>query len=317
MVVPVRNRRALLRECLDGLAAQTFTDFEVIVVDDGSSDGSGDEARADADAGRPVRLIEANGRGAVAARRAGVEASRSPYLAFTDSDCVPESGWLAAGVAALAAGADLANGHTIPARAATLLERTTASGEEGLYPTCNLFIRRDAYERAGGFDERAAARLGFRLGPRAKGLGFGEDTLLAWRIRRQGPAAYVPDAVVVHAVLPADLADTVSRTWMAAAFPGLVREVPELRDTLLVRGVGLGSLRRVPLYAAVGAGVAGRPRIAAAALATWMASHTRAGGAQDAPAGSRALSVAVRLGLDALTAAALAVGSTRSRTLVL
>ena len=314
VIVPVRNRRALLRSCLDALAAQTLTDAEVIVVDDGSTDGSGDEARADAGMGRRVRVLTTGALGAVAARRAGVEASGAPYLAFTDSDCVPEPAWLATGVAALAEGADLVNGHTVPARPPAPLERTTSSGEEGLYPTCNLFVRRDAYERAGGFDPAAAARLGFRVGARARGLGFGEDTLLAWRIRRAGTARYAPDAVVAHQVLPPDLRDAASRAWMAAAFPALVREVPELRETLLVGGVGLGSLDRLPLWAAAAAALAGRRQVALAGVGLWAVKRARA--ARWRPGRHGGL-LAAELGLDALTAAALAVGSVRSRTLVM
>src|SRR6184192_3840487 len=69
VVVPVRNRRRLLRRLLDALAAQTFDDFEVIVVDDGSTDGSVQEAEIDRASGRPVRPLgtPAGGR----CRRAG------------------------------------------------------------------------------------------------------------------------------------------------------------------------------------------------------------------------------------------------------
>src|SRR5205823_190465 len=102
VVVPVRNRRALLRQLLDALAAQTYRDYEVIVVDDGSTDGARDEVAADAAAGRNARLVSNTGSGAVAGRCAGVARSTAEYLAFTDSDCFPHPGWLAAGVAALA-----------------------------------------------------------------------------------------------------------------------------------------------------------------------------------------------------------------------
>ncbi|MEJ7582538.1 MAG: glycosyltransferase [Acidimicrobiales bacterium] len=192
MIVPVYNRRRLLRQLLDALAAQTLGDHEVVVVDDGSDDGSGEEAEVDASAGRPVRLVRTLRSGAVAARRAGVVTARAELLAFIDSDCVPVQGWLAAGVEALERGADLANGVTRPAGPVGFLDHSVASGEEGLYPTCNVFYRRSAYAGAGGFDPAAADRLGFRLGRRARRLGIGEDPLLAWRVRRRGRAASCP-----------------------------------------------------------------------------------------------------------------------------
>lgn len=317
VIIPVRDRRELLSACLDALECQTADDFEVVVVDDGSRDGSADIAKRRI-AGREVRVIRRSGQGAVPARRVGVESARSSLLAFTDSDCRPRAEWIERGVAALQRGAALANGPTVPARPVGPLERSPASGTEGLYQTSNLFMRRAAYEEAGGFDVAAADRLAFRWGHKAKALGFGEDTLLAWRIRRTEHAVYVPDAVVEHHVFPADLRETVSRTWMAAAFPALVREVPELRGTLLRQGVMLGSSRRAPLYAAVAAAAGGHRRVARLAFAAWAGLHARdavrSGGA---PVTSRAIALPVVMALDVLTAAALVVGSARARSLTL
>ncbi|HEX4868580.1 MAG TPA: glycosyltransferase family A protein, partial [Acidimicrobiales bacterium] len=158
VVVPFRDRRPLLRDLLDGLAAQTWTDVEVLLVDDGSTDGAPYEAAGRTIGGRPVTVLRHEGRGAVSARQAGVAAARGRILAFTDSDCVPEPGWLAAGVAAIDAGADVVQGHTRPARRRAPLERSLWVEDEGLYPTCNVFYRRAAYEQAGGFDPGIASR---------------------------------------------------------------------------------------------------------------------------------------------------------------
>jgi hypothetical protein len=299
VVVPVRDRRALLRELLDALAAQTFADFEVVVVDDGSTDGTPDEARADADAGRPVRLVVNEGRGAYAGRRTGVAASSAPYLAFTDSDCVPTPEWLAAGVAALDKGADVVNGLTLPTRAARPFERTMSSGEEGLYPTCNVFYRRDAYDAAGGFDGTAADRFGFRQ-------------------RRRRVAAFAPDAVVHHQVLPRDTRDLLRRTVMMRAFPALFREVPELRGGTLVRhGAVLSGPGRVALYAAGAALVARRPRTAVLALGWWAAARANGLRGEGGSVGERLASLPALLALDLLTIGCLLVGSARYRTVVL
>jgi glycosyltransferase involved in cell wall biosynthesis len=320
VIVPVRDRRALLRELLAALDAQTFRDFETVVVDDGSADGSGALAESWPAAGRPVVVVPAGGVGAVAARRRGVERSQGRILAFTDSDCVPRPGWIEAGVRAMEAGADMVNGLTVAARPPGPLERTVQSGTEGLYPTCNMFFRRTAFDEFGGFDEQVGQRFGFRAGRRAGGLGFGEDTVLAWRMRRAGrPSAYAEGAVVEHHVFAPDLLDTLSRSWQAAAFPALVREVPELRTTLLRRRFLLGSAQ-LPLYAVVALVLAGRRRSAAAAAMAWVARRAgqvaaRPPGPGPAPGAPTAL--AAVLGRDVVTAVALICGSVRARSLVL
>jgi hypothetical protein len=318
VIVPVHDRRALLRSLLDALAAQTYGDFEVVVVDDGSTDGSGDEAEADARSGRPVRVVRTARAGAVAARRAGVAAARGEYLAFTDSDCVPAPGWLAAGVGALEDGADVANGATRPAGPVGVLDHSVASGQEGLYPTCNVFFRRSAYDAAGGFDPAAPERLGFRVDARARRLGFGEDTLLAWRVRRRGHAAFVPEAVVEHQVVRTGLVDALSRAWMAAAFPALVREVPELRSTVLLRGgVSLGRRSRAPVYLLALGLAARRHPVALAAGAWWVASALGELRERPGPWTTRLAGLPVVLAMDVVVAAALTVGSARARSLVL
>lgn len=318
VIVPVRDRRDLLRRMLDALAAQTLTDHEIIVVDDGSEDGSGDEARQDAALGRPVKVVAGGGAGAVAARRLGVSHAKAGLLAFTDSDCVPEPGWLAAGVAAIEQGADLAQGVTRALRPPRPLERCVqAPTEDGLYQTCNVFYRRTAYDAAAGFDISAGKRLGFRPGSRLRGLGFGEDVLLGWQVRRSGRAAFAPDAVVAHHVFPVDVVESLRRAWTAGAFPSLVREVPELRQTLLLDGLVLGGRPRLALYAAALAFLARRDGVATAALVIWVGARLRRVAQLEPSWTRRATVLPVDLTLDAVSAIALAAGSMRARRLVL
>lgn len=318
VIIPVKDRRDLLGDALDALAAQTFTDFEVIVVDDGSTDGSGDVAAARTIAGRPVRVLRAGGVGAVRARSLGVEQARGSVLAFTDSDCVPSPGWLAAAVEAIDAGADAVNGRTHPARAMAPLERSMGSGTEGLYPTCNMLYRRQAFDAAGGFDGDAGRRWGFRRDRRSQGDGFGEDTLLAWRvIRGGGEMAYAPEATVAHAVLPPDPGELVSRTLRAAAFPALVREVPELRRTLLRWRFQLGTRTRLPLYGLVITAVARQPRLAIALAAWWVAARLLDLRSFPVSWSRRLAALPTELGVDVLTAAALVAGSAKARSVVL
>lgn len=317
VIIPVRNRRELLQRTLDSLATQTFTDHEVIVVDDGSTDGSGEVAAADALRGRRVRVVRSSGQGAVAARAMGVESTTAPILAFTDSDCRPEPCWLEAAVAAIDQGADVVQGLTRPDGPVGLLERSVWSlKDDGLFATCNVLYRREMFDAVGGFDQHAGSRLGFRPGSRLRGYGFGEDTLLGWRVRRAGTAAFVPEAVVTHAVLPPDMSDAFTRAWTMGAFPGLLREVPELRALMRddLRG---GLRRRLPVYGVVLALLLRHRGLAALAMGVWGTRHWVEVSKADEPTRRRLKAVAVLMCLDATHAAALVWGSARARTPVL
>jgi hypothetical protein len=83
IIIPTYNRCGLLRESLDSVLAQEFTDYEVIVVDDGSQD---DTPAIVAQYGGRVRLLSQCNRGPGPARNRGVEAARGEYVAFLDSD---------------------------------------------------------------------------------------------------------------------------------------------------------------------------------------------------------------------------------------
>ena len=97
VVIPNWNGAAVLPGCLDALAAQTFAPFEVVVVDNGSTDGSADRLDAWSPpaevSSRTVRLPENVGFAAAVNR--GVEASRGAFVAFLNSDAEPEPDWLA------------------------------------------------------------------------------------------------------------------------------------------------------------------------------------------------------------------------------
>lgn len=318
VVIPAFNRRDLLSRTLSALDAQSFRDFEVLVVDDGSTDGADDEAAAAVVAGRPVRALRNAGRGAVAGRLTGVAASSAPILAFTDSDCEPDPGWLAAAVEQLRGDAHLVCGPTVPARPVRPLERSVNERDGGLFPTCNLAVRRSTYEAVGGFDGAAGDRWGFRASGRAKGLGFGEDTLFGWAVARAHPTAYDERMLVHHHVFPADLREWLGRSWQVAAFPAIVREVPELRRTMVRHGALFTHRSRVPLYATVAALATRQPALVAAALAWWV-THRFRRTLRRAPLTipERVQALPAELLLDVVQAAALLSGSAKARTLLL
>ena len=99
MIVPVRNGADDIAALLECLANQTLPrdQFELVVADDGSTDGGTDEV---ATADGHVRVVEGPPPNAYAARNRAV-AHRGPVLAFCDADCRPEPEWLERGIAAL------------------------------------------------------------------------------------------------------------------------------------------------------------------------------------------------------------------------
>lgn len=87
VVVPVYNVEKYVRACLESVCMQTFDDFEVVIVNDGSSDQSlyicKDFAKKNA---IPIRIVSQDNRGLLLARRAGIDAARGDYVVCLDAD---------------------------------------------------------------------------------------------------------------------------------------------------------------------------------------------------------------------------------------
>jgi len=86
VVVPVYNVEKYLRECVDSVLAQTFKNFELILVDDGSPDNSGKICDEYAEKDSRVRVFHKANGGVTSARKLGVENARAEWVMFVDSD---------------------------------------------------------------------------------------------------------------------------------------------------------------------------------------------------------------------------------------
>jgi glycosyltransferase involved in cell wall biosynthesis len=191
VVVPVRNAMPWLEDQLRALVAQECAgEWEVLVVDNGSTDQSTTVARRWADRPGPVRWMDASGiPGPGAARNAGVRAARGDLLAFCDADDVVQPGWISALASALG-DADVSAGvfdfWSLNGRPPSAL-RPASTRQLGFLPAglgANLAVRRHAFEEVGGFAEE---------------LLIGEDIDLCWRLQLRGFRFEVaPDAVVAR-----------------------------------------------------------------------------------------------------------------------
>lgn len=86
VILPTYNRAYVLKRAIDSVLAQTYENLELIVIDDGSTDGTQDLLNAYSDPRLKVMMSGKSGGGAAAARNRGLEAAQGEYIAFQDSD---------------------------------------------------------------------------------------------------------------------------------------------------------------------------------------------------------------------------------------
>lgn len=86
VIIPVYNGVAWIRECIDSVLAQTFQTFEIIVLDDHSTDGTTEAVQSMAEGDDRIRLILRNSKGVSGARNEGIAQSDGEYITFLDAD---------------------------------------------------------------------------------------------------------------------------------------------------------------------------------------------------------------------------------------
>jgi glycosyltransferase involved in cell wall biosynthesis len=194
-VVAVRNDPVGLNHTLAALRDQSLDagQFEVVVVDDASSDGTAAVARTFAG----VRVIVMNDRrGSYAARNRGLALARGRYIAITDADCRPHPDWLEQGLSYLARDEQAVIGGHIsmplpqrPSLAAMVdvihhLDQQRYVEESGCAVTANLFASAATFASVGGFNDRMQSSGDVEWTRRAR--------LAGHRL------VFAPEAVVVH-----------------------------------------------------------------------------------------------------------------------
>lgn len=199
VIVPVYNRIDEVDDLLRSLAAQTYTDFEVIIVEDGSTlpcKDAVDKYAAQLD----VKYFYKSNEGRSIARNHGIEHSTGDYLIFFDSDCVIPPGYFATLHARLSdtpldcfGGPDAAHSSFTPTQKAISFAMTsflTTGGIRGgkmqmekfVPRSFNMGYSREVYDKVGGFREM-----------------FSEDIDMSTRIRQGGfSIGLIRDAFVYH-----------------------------------------------------------------------------------------------------------------------
>ncbi|ROR82424.1 Glycosyltransferase, GT2 family [Plantibacter flavus] len=229
IVIPCRNGSATLADQLEALLAQQHAaDVEIIVADNGSTDGTAELVRRFIERDERIRLVDAGGRpGINHARNVGILASRGTAVLLCDADDVVRPGWVEAHVRAFELGADCVGG---PLRR-VLPNGTTDGTQEAVStlhrfhpwpPGANCGVRRDVFDRIGGFDESLR--------------GGGDETDFFWRAAEAGhPTTAVPEALVEYRLR--ENLRAVSRQFFAYG-RGTVRLFRRHRSRGMPRSVG-------------------------------------------------------------------------------
>lgn len=200
VIVPVYNRQDEVRELLHSLSAQTLPDFEVIIVEDGSSEPCRDVCQEFADRGLDVKYYYKDNEGRSIARNHGLERAGGRYMIFFDSDCVIPSDYFETLSRELDktaldcfGGPDAAHDSFTTTQKAINYSMTSflttggirggkVSLEKFTPRTFNMGFSRQVYEKVGGFREM-----------------FSEDIDMSTRIRLAGfTIGLIPDAYVWH-----------------------------------------------------------------------------------------------------------------------
>jgi hypothetical protein len=202
VVIPVYNRKKIIESALDSVFAQTFDDYEVVVVNDGSTDNTGKVVEAYPE---PVRLILQNNAGPGPARNAGIEAAEGEYVAFLDSDdrWFPWTLSTYARVIEQCDGPSLVSGSVVTFRSGSSLPEEAdldslrldeygdfleAAGEGRYVSTDRIIAKKSALIESGGFTAKNINAedhdLAFRLGDQPGYVHVEKPELVA--VRRHG-----------------------------------------------------------------------------------------------------------------------------------
>ena len=312
--VSTRNRAHLLPRLVSHLERQALplNDFEVVIVDNGSSDDTWETLRSlEATSTLQLRVLQnPPGKGPAAGRNRAWRDARGDICAFTDDDCMPTPTWLPELRQLMADRSVVVAGRILPPpaeehRIGPFTRFVTAvGGYAGWAATANFAARRADLEAVGGFDEdfRNVA---------------GEDTDLALRLMEHGvPFEYAEDVVVLHGVEQSGLRGLIRDQQRWVDVPAIFVGHRWARRELLHRGLFWKSSHPAVLMLLAGALMSRRRGLMAALALPWL--HERlCRQPVSERMGERLTSLPGVLALDVSEVVVMARGSIRHREPVL
>ena len=268
VVIPAHNAAATIRETLLSVRSQTHRMLEILVIDDGSTDGTTDIVRAQAALDSRIRLVRQKNGGVAAARNRGIEEAAAGLLAFVDADDLwapekiekqiaalrkqgPSVGLVYTGYALIDAASRITGGQC-PTEAGDVLERMCLGYFVG--NASSILVTKAAAVDVGGFDPSLRAR-------RAQGC---EDYKFCLRVAERHRFSVVPEHLTGYRKTSANMSSDLlqmRRSWTLVA-DEMCRRHPHLEKSirlgtthftawLLRRAIETRQLRLIPLLGAM------------------------------------------------------------------
>ena len=159
VVVCTYNRLGLLKQCLNSILVNDFADYELIVVDDNSTDGTAEYLRKLSLIDNKVTpVIHKKNLNIAASRNAGIKKSKSDIVLFTDDDCIVSKTWIKEMLASFAnSRADFVIGNVIYNKhryRGRFPERIITNSSATFPMGCNIAYKKSIFKKIGGFDTK-------------------------------------------------------------------------------------------------------------------------------------------------------------------
>jgi glycosyltransferase involved in cell wall biosynthesis len=174
VIIPAYNEASHIQKCLQTLANQTLAEFEVVVIDNGSTDDTPDIAKTFMST-LNLKVVSKQRGSISAARNYGASLSRGAIVAFLDADCEPQPDWLENGIKESIKDAVWGAHYRIPENSTWVgkiwnkYQATEQEGEVSFLPGGTIFIHRSNFESLGGFSESVETSEDVDLCTRARG----------------------------------------------------------------------------------------------------------------------------------------------------
>jgi glycosyltransferase involved in cell wall biosynthesis len=197
VIIPVKNREKVIGNCLKAVLTQSLKPFEVIVVDGHSTDRTVKEVKK-----FPVKLVYEDYGTVGGARQVGLENSKGEYVAFTDSDCIPQKDWLKNLMKEfnhdfIGVGGGIKNvGNEIWSKTIAFIFNTFVGSANSIQG--RLFKTKRTVKSISGSNSMYRRTNLMEIGGFNTSLSINEDTELNLRLSNYGKLFYVPNAIVLH-----------------------------------------------------------------------------------------------------------------------